>query len=270
MARDVVSAKLDIIFKKIFTDNRDMLHEFVADMLEIPSESIKEIVITNPELVLETIDGKFSRLDLNMKIDDKLVNLEIQVRSEDDFRDRTLFYWTKLYTSELKKGEIYGNLKKTITINIVNFNLFECEDYHSEVVTAVKDRDEIFSDKFSIHFFELQKVNKKVDPDNRRELWMHFLNANSEEEFEMLKDTKVPIMERAVNVIYDLSEDTRVRELARMREKALHDEASALANAEKRGMEKGIEKGIEKGRNFLISKWKAQGMTDEQINALLN
>lgn len=99
---------------------------------------------------------------------------------------------------------------------------------------------------------------------------MHFLNANSEEEFEMLKDTKVPIMERAVNVIYDLSEDTRVRELARMREKALHDEASALANAEKRGMEKGIEKGIEKGRNFLISKWKAQGMTDEQINALLN
>ena len=246
MARDVVSAKLDIIFKKIFTDNRDMLHEFVADMLEIPSESIKEIVITNPELVLETIDGKFSRLDLNMKIDDKLVNLEIQVRSEDDFRDRTLFYWTKLYTSELKKGEIYGNLKKTITINIVNFNLFECEDYHSEVVTAVKDRDEIFSDKFSIHFFELQKVNKKVDPDNRRELWMHFLNANSEEEFEMLKDTKVPIMERAVNVIYDLSEDTRVRELARMREKALHDEASALANAEKRGMEKGIEKGSKK------------------------
>ena len=82
----------------------------------------------------------------------------------------------------------------------------------------------------------------------------------------MLKDTKVPIMERAVNVIYDLSEDTRVRELARMREKALHDEASALANAEKRGMEKGIEKGC----NFLISKWKAQGMTDEQINALLN
>ena len=49
----------------------------------------------------------------------------IQVRSEDDFRDRTLFYWAKLYTSELKKGEIYGNLKKTITINIVNFNLFE-------------------------------------------------------------------------------------------------------------------------------------------------
>ena len=99
---------------------------------------------------------------------------------------------------------------------------------------------------------------------------MHFLNASSEEEFEMLKDTKVPIMERAVNVIYDLGEDTRVRELARMREKALHDETSALANAENRGRVEGRAEGRTEERNFLISKWKAQGMTDEQINALLN
>ena len=40
MARDVVSAKLDIIFKKNFTDNKDMLHSFVADMLDVPQESI--------------------------------------------------------------------------------------------------------------------------------------------------------------------------------------------------------------------------------------
>ena len=43
MARDVVSAKLDIIFKKIFTDNKDMLHSFVADMLDVPQESISDI-----------------------------------------------------------------------------------------------------------------------------------------------------------------------------------------------------------------------------------
>lgn len=48
MARNVISAKLDIIFKKIFTENEDMLHSFVASMLEIPQERIKEIKITNP------------------------------------------------------------------------------------------------------------------------------------------------------------------------------------------------------------------------------
>lgn len=40
MARDVVSAKLDIIFKKIFIDNRDMLHSFVASMLDIPQRAL--------------------------------------------------------------------------------------------------------------------------------------------------------------------------------------------------------------------------------------
>ena len=34
-----------------------------------------------------------------------------------------------------------------------------------------------------------------------------------------------------VKIIYDTSEETKTRELARLREKALHDEASALKQA---------------------------------------
>ncbi len=44
MARDVVSAKLDIIFKKIFTENEDMLQEFLADILDIPYDDIQDII----------------------------------------------------------------------------------------------------------------------------------------------------------------------------------------------------------------------------------
>ena len=46
MARDVVSAKLDIIFKKIFTENDDMLHEFLADILDIPYDDIQAVIVT--------------------------------------------------------------------------------------------------------------------------------------------------------------------------------------------------------------------------------
>ncbi|WP_461207932.1 PD-(D/E)XK nuclease family transposase, partial [Clostridium sp. DL1XJH146] len=35
---------------------------------------------------------------------------------------RTLFYWSKLYTSKIKSGSKYSSLTKTITINILNFN----------------------------------------------------------------------------------------------------------------------------------------------------
>ena len=282
MARDVVSAKLDIIFKKIFTENEDMLQSFLADILDIPYDDIQDIIVAKQELTPETIDGKFSRLDLNLKVADKLINVEIQLKGNNDYRDRTLFYWAKLYTSELKSGETYGQLKKTICINIINFNMFDRSDYHTEIVTSIKDTGEIFSDKFSIHFFELKKVGKKVNPNNRRELWMQFLNADSEEDFEVLKQTNVPIMNKAVNIIYDLSEDTKIREMARLREKALHDEASALANAKNEGKAEGRAEGISigeaKGRaegkaeaeTDIIKKMKAYGMTEEQIKAILS
>lgn len=34
--------------KKLFTENKDMLHSFVASMLDVPQESISDIVITIP------------------------------------------------------------------------------------------------------------------------------------------------------------------------------------------------------------------------------
>lgn len=261
MGRDVVSAKLDIIFKKLFSENEDMLLSFVASMLDIPIESISEINITNPEMPPESVSGKFSRLDLNMKVDNRLVNVEIQVKNEPDYRDRVLFYWAKLYTSELKSGENYSGLKQAISINIINFNMFDGNDYHNEVNAVVKQTGEIFSDKLSIHFFELKKVNKKPNPQNSCELWLQFINADSEEDFEMISQTNIPIMQKAVRVIYDMSEDTKIREAARMREKALHDEASALYNAE--------QKGVAKGRAEIIEKMRSAGMTDEHIKAII-
>ena len=260
MGRDVVSAKLDVIFKKLFTENSDLLHSFVASMLDITPESIKEITISNPELSPETVASKFSRLDLSLNVDDKLVNVEIQVKTDTDYSDRTLFYWAKLYTSELKSGEEYAALKQTITINIINFNMFEGDDYHTEVAAMIKGKNEVFSDKFSMHFFELKKVSK--NPKTSREQWLQFINADSQEDFEMVEATSMPIIQKAVKVIYDMSEDTKIRELARLREKALHDEASALRQAKDEGKSEGVA--------MVIEKMKASGMTEEQINAILS
>lgn len=266
MGRNIVSAKLDIIFKKIFTDNEDMLLCFISEILDIKQEDLQEVTIVNNEMTPESAEGKFSRLDLNLKMKDQLVNVEIQVKSENDYRDRTLFYWAKLYTLDLKSGESYGQLKKAIAVNIINFNMFDRKDYHTEVQATIKGTEEVFTDKFSIHFFELKKVGKKLDPNNRKELWLQFLNAESEEDFEMLKEANVPIITKAVNVIYDISEDAQIRELARLREKALRDEASALYNAE----QKGIKQGEQKAKEELIRKMRLTGMTEEQIHEILN
>ena len=78
----------------------------------------------------------------------------------------------------------------------------------------------------------------------------------------MVEATSMPIIQKAVKVIYDMSEDTKTLELARLREKALHDEASALKQAKSEGKYEGVA--------MVIEKMKASGMTEAQINAILS
>ena len=77
-----------------------------------------------------------------------------------------------------------------------------------------------------------------------------------------------------VKFIYDASEETRIKEIARLREKALHDEASALKNAkaegEAIGMVKGRAEGRAEGEASIIAKMKAFGMTEEQIRRIIS
>lgn len=77
-------------------------------------------------------------------------------------------------------------------------------------------------------------------------------------------------MEETVNVVFDMSDDTRIREIARLREKATHDEASALGNAKREGIEKGRAEGRVEGVEEVINKMRKSGMTEEQIKQILN
>ena len=273
MEKIVVKAKVDLVFRKFMSDNTDLLHDFLSSVLEIPYDSIKNIVIQNPEIFPDSIDNKFSRLDLKMLVDDKILNVEIQTRNQSFFIDRAMYYWSKLYSGELKSGEGYVELKQCITINIVDFNMFDCDDYYSEFIVTEKTRGEVLTEKFKIIFLELKKIGKKANKNNRRELWLQLINAESEEELQMLNQTGVPEIQKAVYVLNQMSKDEKIREAARMREKALHDEVSALGEAKhegmREGMEKGLEKGMEKGMEAMIEKMKRSGMSEEDINKVL-
>ena len=54
-----------------------------------------------------------------------------------------------------------------------------------------------------------------------------------------------------------------------MREKALHDEASALHHAREEGIMQGRMEGIEEGNRQIIEMMRKSEMTDEQIQAIL-
>ena len=261
--KNYVNLKLDAVFKSFFSNknNEDLLKDFLASILDIPLGDISDVDIDNTEVPIETINDKFSRLDLNLKIAGKNVNVEMQVKNEEGYKERAVYYLSKLYCS-LKRGEDYTEIPQTIAVHILNHQLFDCADYQSTFRYYEANRHELLTDQCAIHFFELPKLSGKLDKSNRKELWLNLISADSNERYDEIAETGDETMKSAVNVIYDMREDTRIREAARMREKSLNDMYSSLNLAEKRGRREGIDIGMARGRAEGIDIGMAKGRAE--------
>ena len=261
----IVKLKLDLIFKRVFgtEEHKNWLANLVANLLDIPLESIENIEIQNTEMVPDYLNQKFSRLDFRVKVNDEIINIELQVHFEEDYAERTLYYWSKLYSEQLKVKDAYGDAEKTICINILNFNLFDCKEYYSSFKIMEESRHSILTDRFSIVFFELKKL-KNARKNKPVEVWLDLINAETEGDLEMIESTtNVKDIHDIIFTIREMSADEKTRYEAEMREKAIMDERSALANSERRGFKRGIKKGeavgLEKGKALGLEKGKVLG-----------
>ncbi|MDO5396490.1 MAG: Rpn family recombination-promoting nuclease/putative transposase [bacterium] len=242
MSKEIVKPKIDIIFRMIFGDikNRDMLKRFISDVLSIPYDDIVDLEILNVEIPPDTVDGKLSRMDIRLSLKYHVVDIEIQLRNNGDTEERFLFYWARNYSEDLKRGDTYSQIRKGIVLSILNYNLFDgTEEYHSKFVPMEENRHTILTDKMEIHICELPKVRTSKDEGDPKKLWMQFIDAESEEELDMLANVQVPEIQKGIEIVKTLSSDKLVRERARAREDAIRDYNSAIEFATRKGMEKG-------------------------------
>ncbi|MCQ6530832.1 Rpn family recombination-promoting nuclease/putative transposase [Bacillus mycoides] len=102
-------------------------------MHESLSTPIAALKIEDPHLHKEYEEDKLSILDILATLNDGTkVNIEIQLRNTQEIIKRSLYYWSKLYTSQLEKGMSYRSLRKTIAISLLDFHLFpDYEDMHT-------------------------------------------------------------------------------------------------------------------------------------------
>ncbi len=259
----IVKLKLDLIFKKVFgtEENKPWLINLISNLLNIPLNTIQKVEILNSEIVPDYIDQKFSRLDLKLYVNEDIINIELQVHFQEDYAERTLFYWSKLYSEQVKVAGAYGDANKTICINILNFNLFECEDYYSSFKIMEENRHDVLTDKFGIHFFELKKLNKSRK-NKPVEVWLDLINAETEGDLEMIEaETQVKDIHDIIFKVREMSADEKIRYQAEMREKALLDEESAMRSSRRQGKREGFE--------FAVSEMRANGASEEMIQNII-
>jgi predicted transposase/invertase (TIGR01784 family) len=224
----------DTLFKMVFVKYPDLLKKLVAELLGIRLESIGEFEITNSNIPPEATDEKFCRLDINMTVDDRQVDLEIQVDDEGDYPERSLYYWARVYSSALSAGKDYSELPRTIVISILAFSLFDCAEFHSEFRPMEVTRHNLLTDKMCLHYFELLKLPEVVDDSDGLKLWLALFKAKTEEDLSKLETIGGSVMVQAVEAYRHVSASDDFKELERLRERARHNEASALANARRK------------------------------------
>lgn len=263
--------KTDTLFKMLFVRHQDLLKKLVAALLGIPLDTIEQFTVQNPEMPPEILGDKFCRLDINMLVNSQRVDLEIQVSDEGYYPERVMLYWAREFSTALAAGQSYSMLPRTLIISILDFKLFDCKEYHSFFQPLEVTRHTLLSDKMGFHFFELRKLPDEVDEKDTLLLWLSLFRAETEEELEKIKGMGVPTMEQAISAYYSITASSEFREIERLREKAGHDEAQALQNAEQKGIQKGIQQGMQQGMQqgkFEIArKLIEMGLTMDQIAA---
>ena len=250
MRRLQYTFKTDTLFKMLFVKHPDLLKKLVSALLGIPLESIEQFVIRNEEIAPENLGDKFCRLDINMVVNGQLVDLEVQIADEGDYPERVMLYWAREFSSALPAGQSYTMLPRTIIISIVDFNLFDCAEFHSFFQPLEVTRHTLLSDKMGFHFFELRKLPDSVSEKDALLLWLALFNANTEEDLEKIQAMEVPEMNQAINAYYTITTSPEFREVERLREKARHDEAQALYHAEQKGISR---RNVEIARRMLMA-----------------
>ena len=245
-----LTPKNDIIFKKIFgtEGNEVILKDFLSSIIEEP---IKEIEVEKDmKLEKEDLNDKVGILDIKAKLDNGVqVNVEMQVVNQQNMEKRTLFYWGKLYTRSIHEGESFYELKKTITINLLDFNYFDTKEYHTKWhIVEDTEKDKVLTDVLEIHFIELKKfIKEERRPENKKEEWLYFLDYSKRGMVEMATK-KNKVIEKAKEELEYLTGDAAVKRKAELREKWIRDYKGSMEYAKQEGLRQGKEEGLEQGR----------------------
>ena len=260
-----INPRVDFAFKIIFEKHTDLLMGLINAVVS-DRDQVQAITIKNPYNPQSRSRDKLTVLDIKAQsVKGTWFNIEVQVSDDLHYDKRSLYYWSKVYSGQLDAGYSYGELKKTISIHVLNFNMLDDKGYHNVFRIKHDHTNKAFSDMLELHYIELKKV-----PEDMRKIktaldrWGALLAKAENYTLATLPGElkEDPLVEKAMGVfettrLNDADWDAYEAQLKRLR-----DDISAIQTAEIRGLQKGMEKGMEKGRVEGIEKGRVEGIKD--------
>jgi predicted transposase/invertase (TIGR01784 family) len=219
----LLSPILDSVFKmtwgsrKYIGNTKDLLKAGI----DLPDDEIDSITLIDPFLQRIWKKDKLGIVDVKVLTKaGNVINVELQARKDSAMRKRILYYAAKLIWEQVKYGDSFDLINRTICVVICDHELLPVEeetDYKNRYFMANQKSGKLFTDLVEIITVELPKV---PDTDNGDPLWpfLQFFKYREEEDFSMLAE-KYGQVRGAFQALREVSMSPQARRLADARQK---------------------------------------------------
>ena len=261
----ILPPKNDVVFKALFTRGKESITKaFLEDILKTKIEKID--LDKSKDLINDNKEDKNGRLDLRAVLNGNIeCDIEIQLKVHKYEMERFLYYWSKIYSANLKTGNKYGKLRKTISVIILGENLDILKEVEkSHTVWNIREKEYqkiILTNYLELHIIELSKALKEYKNNPKDEVlqWMMFLDNPENMEVQKIMEENEDIKE-AKEELDIISADRGLRELAVDRIILEADRLQYIDDAKEKGRKEGIKEGRKEGI--------VQGNRDKEIEII--
>lgn len=258
--KSILQPKNDVVFKALFSRGKPRITQAMLEAI-LKTKIDKLELDKSTDLLNENAGDKNGRLDLRVIINGNTeCDIEVQLVSNDNITERFLYYWAKMYAANLKIGDKYSDLRKTISIIILDDDFKLTKDLEKPQTTwRIQEEEEkhlILTDYFEIVIIELQKVLKAYhrNPNDEVLQWMLFLDNPEKEEVTRIMEENEDIKE-AKEELDRISQDDLLRRKVLNRTLEIADQLQ-LKKESKEAREKGLSDGLVTGEKIGIEKEK--------------
>ena len=268
--KQILQPKNDVVFQALFTRGKESITKaLIEDILNIKVHSLE--LDKSKDLLNDNTEDKNGRLDLRAVINDNIeCDIEIQLSSHEKMLERFLYYWSKMYAANLQIGEKYRELRKTISIIIVDDEIKEFKEI-AKCHTKWQIREEEYLTKvltpyLQIDIIELSKAIKEYEKDRENEMlqWMMFLENPENEEVAKIMENNENIKE-AKQELDKISQDDILRRMALKAELERMDQEELIYEAKRDGKAEGIKEGKKEEQLEIAKKMLEKGINLETI-----
>ena len=255
------TAKNDNVFKAIFCNenNTFLLKTLIERCLKIKIEIIE---IHAPEKIKENIYAKGQILDVLVKVDNRLINIEVNSGFYDGVHRRNFGYAGSKYSEEVKIGENYLDMNEVIQINFT-WGLPQKYSILGEYLLVDKKTGIKFVDNFSIFEYNMDNIRELWYSGDKEYEFLAILDFNKEELKKIGKGDKY--MSEFKKKIESLNDNREYKEFLTAEEDMKKTNNTFKEIGRREGLEDGKVLGIEESKVEIAKKLLSKNMDIKEI-----